>query len=68
MRSPVVVVGRFTVKFARDTRGRASNLYEAKLYRNAKPQAANDLSGFEAGSPLRAERVSFSTAKRIWSK
>jgi hypothetical protein len=35
MRSPVIVVGRFAFKFARDARGRASNLYEAKLYRTA---------------------------------
>lgn len=35
MRSPVVVLGRFAFKFARDARGRASNLYEAKLYRSA---------------------------------
>jgi hypothetical protein len=35
MRSPVVVVGRFALKFARDARGRASNLYEAALYRSA---------------------------------
>ena len=34
MRSPVIVVGRFAFKFARNARGRASNLYEAKLYRN----------------------------------
>jgi hypothetical protein len=33
MRSPVIVVGRLAFKFARDARGRASNLYEAKLYR-----------------------------------
>jgi hypothetical protein len=35
MRSPVIVVGRLAFKFARDARGRASNLYEAKLYRTA---------------------------------
>lgn len=35
MRSPVVVIGRFAFKFARNARGRASNLYEAKLYRSA---------------------------------
>jgi hypothetical protein len=34
MRSPVIVVGRFAFKFARNNRGRASNLYEATLYRN----------------------------------
>jgi hypothetical protein len=34
MRSPVIIVGRFALKFARDSRGRASNLYEAKLYRS----------------------------------
>lgn len=34
MRSPVIVVGRFAFKFARNSRGRASNLYEAKLYRS----------------------------------
>ena len=33
MRSPVIVVGRFAIKFARNARGRASNLYEAKLFR-----------------------------------
>jgi hypothetical protein len=33
MRSPVIVIGRFAFKFARDKRGRACNLYEAKLYR-----------------------------------
>jgi hypothetical protein len=32
MRSPVIVVGPLAFKFARDGRGRASNLYEAKLY------------------------------------
>jgi hypothetical protein len=32
MRSPVIVIGQFAFKFARDRRGRASNLYEAKLY------------------------------------
>jgi hypothetical protein len=35
MRSPVIVVGRFAFKFAQNARGRASNLYEAKLYRSA---------------------------------
>jgi hypothetical protein len=35
MRSPVVVVGPFAFKFARNQRGRASNLYEAKLYRTS---------------------------------
>jgi hypothetical protein len=34
MRSPVVVVGPLAFKFARNDRGRASNLYEAKLYRS----------------------------------
>jgi hypothetical protein len=34
MRSPVIVVGRFAFKFARNARGRASNLYEANLYRS----------------------------------
>jgi hypothetical protein len=33
-RSPVIVIGRFAFKFARNWRGRASNLYEAKLYRS----------------------------------
>jgi hypothetical protein len=33
MRSPVIVIGRLAFKFARDERGRACNLYEAKLYR-----------------------------------
>jgi hypothetical protein len=32
MRSPVIVIGRFAFKFARNRWGRASNLYEAKLY------------------------------------
>lgn len=35
MRSPAVVIGRFAFKFARNAQGRASNLCEAKLYRNA---------------------------------
>jgi hypothetical protein len=35
MRSPVIVIGRFALKFARNARGRASNMYEAKLYRSA---------------------------------
>lgn len=34
MRSPVIVIGRFAVKFARDKWGRACNLYEANLYRS----------------------------------
>ena len=34
MRSPVIVVGRFALKFARNAPGRASNLYEANLYRS----------------------------------
>jgi len=34
MRSPVVIISRFALKFARNARGRASNLYEAKLYRS----------------------------------
>jgi hypothetical protein len=34
MRSPVIVIGRLAFKFARDRRGRASNLYEARLYRS----------------------------------
>lgn len=33
MRSPVVVVGPFAIKVAQNARRRASNLYEAKLYR-----------------------------------
>jgi len=36
MRSPVIVVGRFAFKFARNARGRDGNLYEAKLYRSVK--------------------------------
>lgn len=32
MRSPVVVVGPLAFKFAKNQRGRASNLYEADLY------------------------------------
>jgi hypothetical protein len=36
-RSPVVVIGPFAFKFARNERGRACNLYEAKLYRNVNP-------------------------------
>ncbi|SDJ58391.1 hypothetical protein SAMN05216338_105533 [Bradyrhizobium sp. Rc2d] len=35
MRSPVIVIGRLAFKFARNQRGRDSNLYEAKLYRNS---------------------------------
>jgi hypothetical protein len=35
MRSPVIVIGPLAFKFASDERGRASNLYEAKLYRGA---------------------------------
>jgi hypothetical protein len=35
MRSPVVVIGPLAFKFARNRRGRDSNLYEAELYRNA---------------------------------
>ena len=34
MRSPVIVIGRYAFKFARNERGRVSNLYEATLYRN----------------------------------
>ena len=33
-RSPVIVIGPFAFKFARNKKGRACNLYEAKLYRN----------------------------------
>jgi hypothetical protein len=33
MRSPVIIIGPFAFKFARNSRGRDSNLYEAKLYR-----------------------------------
>jgi hypothetical protein len=36
-RSPVVVIGPLACKFARNERGRACNLYEAKLYRNVNP-------------------------------
>jgi hypothetical protein len=36
MRSPVIVIGSLAFKFARDKRGRASNLYEANLYRTSK--------------------------------
>ena len=32
-RSPVIVLGPLAFKFARNEKGRASNLYEAKLYR-----------------------------------
>jgi hypothetical protein len=35
MRSPVIVVGPLAFKLARNERGRASNLYEAKLYRSS---------------------------------
>jgi hypothetical protein len=35
MRSPVIVIGPLAFKFARNDRGRASNLYEADLYRGA---------------------------------
>jgi hypothetical protein len=34
MRSPVIVIDRFAFKFARNRWGRASNLYEAQLYRS----------------------------------
>jgi hypothetical protein len=34
MRSPVIVTGRFAFKFARNARGRASNLYELRLHRS----------------------------------
>lgn len=34
-RSPVIVVGPLAFKFARNSRGRASNLYEADLYRKS---------------------------------
>ena len=34
MRSPVIAIGWLAFKLARDARGRASNLYEAKLYRS----------------------------------
>jgi hypothetical protein len=37
MRSPVIVMGQFAFKIARNKRGRASNLYEANLYRNVSP-------------------------------
>jgi hypothetical protein len=37
MRSPVIVIGPLAFKFARDELGRASNLYEAKLYRRVNP-------------------------------
>jgi hypothetical protein len=36
MRSPVIVIGPLAFKFARNNRGRASNLYEAKLYRTSR--------------------------------
>lgn len=32
MRSPVIIIGPFAFKLARNRRGRASNLYEADLY------------------------------------
>jgi hypothetical protein len=32
-RSPVIVIGGFAIKFARNDRGRACNLYEAELFR-----------------------------------
>jgi hypothetical protein len=35
MRSPVIVIGPWALKFARNARGRASNLYEARTYRTA---------------------------------
>jgi hypothetical protein len=34
-RSPVIVIGPFAFKFARNARGRASNIYEDNLYRNS---------------------------------
>jgi hypothetical protein len=49
MRSPVIVVGRFAFKFARNARGRAGNLYEAKLYRTVSGSLLtfNLLEGFD---------------------
>jgi hypothetical protein len=41
MRSPVIVIGPFAFKFACNKRGRASNLYEAKLYQDASAIATN---------------------------
>ncbi|KRR20375.1 hypothetical protein [Bradyrhizobium retamae] len=35
MRSPVIIVGPLAFKFAKNQRGRASNLYEANLYRKS---------------------------------
>lgn len=37
MRSPVIIIGQFAFKFARNRQGRDSNLYEAKLYRSVNP-------------------------------
>jgi hypothetical protein len=34
-RRPVIVLGPWALKFARDERGRRCNLYEAKLFRNS---------------------------------
>jgi hypothetical protein len=34
LRSPVIIIGKFAFKFARNMRGRASNIYEARLYRS----------------------------------
>jgi hypothetical protein len=36
-RSPVIVIGPLAFKFARNEHGRASNLYEANLYRTTTP-------------------------------
>jgi hypothetical protein len=46
MRSLVIVVGRFALKFAQNARGRASNLYEVKLYRSVNPPATALLSRY----------------------
>lgn len=45
MRSPVAVIGRFAFKFARNARGRASNLYEAELYRGSTREGSSTALG-----------------------
>jgi hypothetical protein len=67
MRSPVIVVGRFTLKFARNARGRVSNLYEAKLYRSVnatrraiRTRTQRSLVGRPSSTPLALRRKTIS--------
>jgi hypothetical protein len=57
MRSPVIVVGRFTLKFAQNARGRASNLYEANYIEMKTPRAvpySAQVSGYPEVDPCRS--------------